>query len=48
MTNEAAKGIGGGDLLLVGGAAVLAVALVALTLVLVTVRGKRKPSIVSA
>lgn len=46
-TMVASKGLGGENLLLLGGAVVLAVAL-ALTLVLVTVRGKRKPNIVSA
>ena len=46
-TKVAAKELGGESLLLVGGAVVLAVVL-ALTLVLVTVRGKRRPSIVSA
>src|SRR5208337_1122579 len=47
MTKAAAKELGAGSLLLLGGAVVL-VAVLALTLVLVTVRGKRKPNIVSA
>jgi hypothetical protein len=46
-TKVANKGLGGESLLLLGGVVVLAVAL-ALTLALVTVRGKRKPNIVSA
>ncbi len=47
-TTVAAKGTGGESWLLVDGAAVTVVALAALTLLLVTVRGKRKPNIVSA
>jgi hypothetical protein len=47
-TTVAANGLGGESVLLLGGAAAVAVALAALTLVLVAVRGKRKPNIVSA
>jgi hypothetical protein len=44
----AAKGLGGESLLQVGGTVAVAAALAALTFVLVTVRGKRKPNVVSA
>jgi len=47
-TTATAKGIGGGSLLQVGGTVTIAATLATLTFVLVTVRGKTKPSVVSA
>jgi hypothetical protein len=47
-TMVAANGLGRESLLLVGGVIAIMVALVALTLIVVTVRGRTKPSLVSA
>jgi hypothetical protein len=44
----AAEGLGGESLLLVGGVVAMAVALVGLTLIVLTARGRSKPDIVSA
>ena len=47
-TTVAAKRIGGESLLQVGGTVTIAAALATLTFVLVTVRGKSEPNVVSA